>query len=142
VEFIDQGKTVQLDGHQLPKLSPNDRRKLMVPLKAERRASLKENLIAGGITGQAFVNEMDAFDQMEFGDYEFFSFLRTTEGRAAVIELACGKAGGNAAEVLDMPMPVGEDFKLAAMLAGVTLVEKTEGDAKGDTPDRPSVAGS
>lgn len=152
MEIIDEGRLVKVDGNAFQKLSPNDRKTLLAPVKAARRAALKENLKEGGIAGEEYVNEMDAFDQMVFGDAEFSLYLQSIDGRAEIIARACLKANPDAktaGDILDnLILDIDDDFVLAAKLAGFRIKSKSEvdGDGEGEPPKdaekRPSDAGS
>lgn len=144
MDIVEDGCLLRVDGNAFKKLSPNDRKSLLSRVKASRRITVKENLKEGGITGQEYVNEMDAFDQSVFGDTEFFSFLQSAEGRAEVIALACEKANpdlAKAASILDgLSLDLNEDFLLAVKLSGVKL---RASDEEAEPPEpRPSEAGS
>jgi len=124
MDIVESGKFLLVDTQRFAKLSPNDRRELMAAVKRERRILVKENLKDAGITGPEYFNEMDAFDQSVFGDWEFFQFLQSIEGRAQVIERAAQKANGAEATKGIMEGMVAEledDFPFAAKLAGVKI---------------------
>lgn len=153
MDLQENGKYLIVNGERFAKLSPNDRRDLLAPVKAARRKNLREDLLAGGVKGQEFVNEMDAFDQMAFGEGEFFKYLSSIDGRAEVIAFACRKANeaGRVAEILtNLTIDVDDDFVLAAKLAGVKLKSKESagdhdegGRGSGEVPEpRPLAAGS
>lgn len=119
-----------VNGEKFAKLSPNDRARLLAPVKAERRRLFKQELKEGGITGQEYVNELDAFDQQVFGDQEWYGLLSSIEGRAAIFAAAAKKSAPDdaaCARILDtLALDIDDDFALAAKLSGVKLISKAE----------------
>lgn len=125
MEIQDTGPTLTITiGEKMlkfGKLSPNDRRSLLKPLRESRRKSLKENLKEGGITGPEYVNEMDAFDQAFWGEREFFGFAESYDGQAEILALGLKRAGEDPA-ALDTAMELDSVREIVAKVAGIKIL--------------------
>lgn len=120
-EYVDSDGSVTVNGTTFNKLGPNDRGRLLAPVKAARRIQFQKDLKDAGVTGEAYVNELDAFDQNHWADREFLSYMQSIEGQSAIITLACKKANSAQFEKLMDGLALGmeEAFKLTRDLAGV-----------------------
>ncbi len=149
----DAGKKVKVgnngDSFVLAKLSPNDRAAIMEAVKQQKRVKLLDNLKSAGISGQEYFNEVDAFDQDEWGDSHWVGTAQTNgildgfNGRALIIDAAGKKEHGDKWKAIkdDLVLDFNDEFKLAAMLSGVRLVSKSNDSAPQEASEpRPSEA--
>lgn len=118
--------TAQINGKDLRfgKLSPNDRRAMLKSLRETRRKAFIQTMKDGGITGPAFVNEVDAFDQAFWGEREFFGFADSYDGQAEIITtgLKKGAAAGVVPETDFGPITLDESRELVAKIAGIKIM--------------------
>lgn len=123
---------VEVCGQKLKKLSLNDRARILGDLKEKRRQHLIEHLKAAGVSGQEFFNEVDAFDQSEYGDWDFNKWLLSVEGRAVIISYAAKKTLGDDAQAFldDLDIEPGQDTVIAGKLCNVVI--KTQSADEGN----------
>jgi hypothetical protein len=114
-----------IGGEKFMKLSPNDRARILGLVKEKRVTDFKKVLQEGGITGEEYVNEVDALMQTPFADNEWFKFISSAEGRYAVFLTACRKATNDedvaVRIVSNLTLDLSHEFQIVAKLAGVRL---------------------
>ena len=125
MDIQDNGDTLAITAGgaevRFGKLSPNDRRTLLKPVREARRKLLKENLKDAGVSGPESCNELDAFDQAFWGDREFFGFAESYDGQAEILALSVKKAGGDQ-KALDAILDAIDDVRgLVARIAGIRI---------------------
>jgi hypothetical protein len=88
-------KEVGGEAVKFAKLSPRDRAAILQKILDERRVKFLASLEKQGVTGEAYINEVDAYDQQHRTIDDLVRYINGPIGQAHIIEFAFKKANRN-----------------------------------------------
>lgn len=86
-------RTVDGVEYKFQKPTPRDRQAILNRLAAERKEKLRANGKEAGLTGAQIFNELEEFDDRQFGEDKWIDHVNTAAGKDEICEAAWKKAG-------------------------------------------------